>query len=144
MPFLRNRKRAEPISMLIHSALQRPSLRGFEPPTYRLGGGRSIQLSYSDMSEFWLKHWVSRHRLGNRFMFLSRPWPTTDILIFDLGHIRIFPCLGSAPVQPSVPLWAPFELHNPCPVSTSQSTHLFLRRRVLYPAELRRHAHFLA
>ncbi len=28
-----------------------PSLRGFEPPAYRLGGGRSIQLSYSDIHE---------------------------------------------------------------------------------------------
>ena len=25
------------------------SLRGFEPPTYRLGGGRSILLSYNDI-----------------------------------------------------------------------------------------------
>jgi hypothetical protein len=25
------------------------SLRGFEPPAYRLGGGRSIQLSYRDI-----------------------------------------------------------------------------------------------
>ncbi len=26
------------------------SLRGFEPPAYRLGGGRSILLSYSDIN----------------------------------------------------------------------------------------------
>ena len=32
------------------------SLRGFEPPAYRLGGGRSILLSYSD---------IYRHRIHN-------------------------------------------------------------------------------
>ena len=33
-----------------------------------LGGGRSILLSYSDMSDFWLKHWVFHLRPGSRFM----------------------------------------------------------------------------
>ena len=35
--------------ILMFPAFLKASLRGFEPPAYRLGGGRSIQLSYSDI-----------------------------------------------------------------------------------------------
>ncbi len=34
------------------------SPRGFEPPACRLGGDRSILLSYGDVFNFWLIPWV--------------------------------------------------------------------------------------
>ena len=42
-------KKAENLETSMFSAKFLASLRGFEPPAYRLGGGRSIQLSYSDI-----------------------------------------------------------------------------------------------
>ena len=44
-------RNAENLEKSMFSAMFSASLRGFEPPAYRLGGGRSIQLSYSDISE---------------------------------------------------------------------------------------------
>ena len=34
------------------------SPRGFEPPACRLGGDRSILLSYGDVFNFWLIYWA--------------------------------------------------------------------------------------
>ena len=42
-----NLKNAEKQDDLIFRT-EKASTRGFEPPAYRLGGGRSIQLSYVD------------------------------------------------------------------------------------------------
>ena len=66
------------------------SLRGFEPPAYRLGGGRSIQLSYSDV---WSSIIIARQKSNCNPIF------------------------------------------NFSPVAVVRN----LRRRVLYPTELRRH-----
>ena len=67
------------------------SVRGFEPPAYRLGGGRSILLSYTDMGIF-----MGVYALKNRYHFLclrrahsnSRPgafWPKGNSLVITLG-----------------------------------------------------------
>ena len=48
--FRKNEKTPETLDFTGFSGGVLASLRGLEPPTYRLGGGRSIQLSYSDKS----------------------------------------------------------------------------------------------
>ena len=46
------------------------SLRGFEPPAYRLGGGRSIQLSYSDV---WPSMIIARQKSNCNPLFNFSP-----------------------------------------------------------------------
>lgn len=50
------KKRRKPLILLGFPAKFLASRRGFEPPAYRLGGGRSIQLSYGNILQSLLYH----------------------------------------------------------------------------------------
>ena len=113
----------------LHFRLCLASPGGFEPLTPRLGGECSIQLSYEDMSDFWLKirafwHFLSFRigsRLFNYLCFLDELLHPTFLDTFAFGG----------------------KLYNTY-FDRFELSSSFLRRRVLYPAELRRHMLFSA
>ena len=77
----------------LHFRLCLASPGGFEPLTPRLGGECSIQLSYEDMSDFWLKirafwHFLSFRigsRLFNYLCFLDELLHPTFLDTFAFG-----------------------------------------------------------
>ena len=84
------------------SALFSASLRGFEPPAYRLGGGRSIQLSYSDSYKIYISFyllpfsfasWTNVFTLSQETAALSSWAAETDIKLYGTGTSYSIPAI---------------------------------------------------
>ena len=118
----------------LHFRLCLASPGGFEPLTPRLGGECSIQLSYEDMSDFWLKIGISATFQASGsvtgYSITYAFWMNCSI---QLSSIH----------SPLVASYITLTLTDSnyrvlFPIVQRRQASPFLRRRTLYPAELQK------
>ena len=107
---------------------------------HSLGGECSIQLSYEDMSDFWLKIWLSA-----TFQASGSVAGYSITYAFWMNYSIQLSSIHSPLVASYITLTLTDSNYRVLfPIVQRRQASPFLRRRVLYPAELRRHMLFSA
>ena len=119
----------------LHFRLCLASPGGFEPLTPRLGGECSIQLSYEDMSDFWLKIGLSATFQASGsvtgYSITYAFWMNCSIQLSSIHSPLVASYITLTFTDSNYRVL--FPIVQRCQASP------FLRRRVLYPAELYGH-----
>lgn len=119
----------------LHFRLCLASPGGFEPLTPRLGGECSIQLSYEDMSDFWLKIGLSATFQASGsvtgYSITYTFWMNCSIQLSSIHSPLVASYITLTLTDSNYRVLFPL-------VQRRQASS-FLRRRSLYPAELQKH-----
>ena len=119
----------------LHFRLCLASPGGFEPLTPRLGGECSIQLSYEDISDFWLK---IRHSAAFQASGSVAGYSIT--YAFWMNYSIQLSSIHSPLVASYITLTLTDSNYRVLfPIVQRRQASPFLRRRTLYPTELQRH-----
>ena len=122
----------------LHFRLCLASPGGFEPLTPRLGGECSIQLSYEDISDFWLK---IRHSAAFQASGSVAGYSIT--YAFWMNYSIQLSSIHSPLVASYITLTLTDSNYRVLfPIVQRRQASPFLRRRMLYPAELCRRTIF--
>ncbi|CAK7052311.1 MAG: hypothetical protein ENTB_02502 [Enterocloster aldenensis] len=123
----------------LHFRLCLASPGGFEPLTPRLGGECSIQLSYEDMSDFWLKIGLSA-----TFQAFGSVTGYSITYAFWMNCSIQLSSIHSPLVASYITLTLTDSNYRVLfPIVQRRQASPFLRRRTLYPAELQKHMHHM-